>query len=121
MTEFVSRWLSFKPSETPIDRPDKTERISSVSSVKASSSDLKRFLPPSEGEQSPCTPLDAAIIASEASRRSLDEIETRLARLKVNALDPAATLLDHQLVRDWTAIRDAKRAGKQAASASRRA
>ncbi len=60
-------------------------------------------------------PLDPAIITSEAGRRSLDENERRLARLTAQAAAPSATALDRQLVRDWTAIQDAKRAGRQAA------
>lgn len=53
-------------------------------------------------------PLDPAISESEASRRPLHEIERRLARVTERAGNPAATALDRQLARDWTAIRDAK-------------
>lgn len=53
--------------------------------------------------------LDAAIIASEAGRRPPDEIENRLRRLTARAAEPTATPRDHQLARDWTAIREAKR------------
>lgn len=66
-------------------------------------------------EKSPYAPLDALIVASEAERRPLDEIEVRLARRAAHGAEPDATPLDHQLVADWTAIRDAKLAGRQAA------
>ena len=59
--------------------------------------------------------LDAAIIASEADRRSLTEIEARLARVTDRAGAPDCTALDRQLVRDWAAIRAAKIAGRNAA------
>lgn len=59
----------------------------------------------------PFAPIDDIIAGFRAGRRSLDEIETRLARLTARANQPEATDLDRALVRDWTAIRDAKRAG----------
>lgn len=60
-------------------------------------------------------PLDAAISASEAGRRSVVEIEARLARLTAQAASPNATGLDRQLVADWTAIHRVKLSGEQAA------
>lgn len=65
-------------------------------------------------EISPYPPLDASIVASEAERRPLEEIEARLTRLVARAADPDATPLDRQLVADWTAIRRAKVAGADA-------
>jgi len=55
-------------------------------------------------------PLDAAIVASETGRRPLDEIERRLARVTKRAASPLASALDKQLLRDWSAILQAKRA-----------
>lgn len=68
-----------------------------------------------KSEKSPYAPLDEVIAASEAGRRSVDEIERRLARLVAQAAEPEATPLDRQLVRDWTAIRDAKLSSCEAA------
>lgn len=62
--------------------------------------------------------LDAGILDSEAGRRPLADIETRLARLTAIATRPTATSLDRQLVRDWTAIRDAKYRQRQATERS---
>src|SRR5688572_30113310 len=107
MTEFVSRWLAAEPAEpaeTQNQRTDKTDRINSVSSVSGSNVDSER-----------CEPLDSAIIANEAGRRSLEEIKCRLDRLTAQAASPTATDLDRQLVADWAAIRDAKLAGEQVA------
>ncbi len=59
--------------------------------------------------------LDSAIIASEAGKHPLAAIEHRLARVTARASAPDASPLDRQLVRDWTAIRDAKAAGRDAA------
>ncbi len=59
--------------------------------------------------------LDEVIVASEAGRRPLDEIENRLMRLTARAAEPTASPRDHQLVRDWTAICNAKRQGREAA------
>ncbi len=63
----------------------------------------------------PFAPLDSAIAASEAGRRSLAEIESRLARVTARATDPAATALDRQVARDWTAIHRVKLSGERAA------
>ncbi len=54
-------------------------------------------------------PLDDVIIASEAERYSLEKIEACVARLTDQTRRPEATPLKHQALRDWTAIRDAKR------------
>ena len=104
MAEFTSRWLSPEPAKTAICVTDKTDRIGFVSFVSASHRNFERF-----------SPLDAAIIASEAGRRPLAEIENRLRRLTARAAAPTATPRDHQLARDWTAIREAKRQGREAA------
>ncbi len=53
-------------------------------------------------------PLDPAIVTSEARRRSLEEIEARLARQTEAAARPTATALDRHLARDWTMIRAVK-------------
>lgn len=60
-------------------------------------------------------PLDDLITASEAGRRSLAEIESRLGRLTAIAASPTATALDRQLILDWTAIRAANLAGRESA------
>ncbi|MDQ3692071.1 MAG: hypothetical protein M3464_00375 [Chloroflexota bacterium] len=52
-------------------------------------------------------PLDEGIIESFAHRNSREMIEACVARLTAHAADPAATALDHQVLRDWLAIRDA--------------
>lgn len=61
------------------------------------------------------SPLDAAIITSEAGKHSLADIARRLARVAARAGAPDATPLDTQLVRDWTAIQTVKVAGRAAA------
>jgi hypothetical protein len=55
------------------------------------------------------TPLDRATISSNAAKHPLAGIEERLARLTARTAAPDATALDHQLVRDWSVIRAAKR------------
>lgn len=111
MSEFVSRWLtpSGSPEKTPEttkSRTDGTDRSAFVSSVSTAKEDLGGFPPPG-----PFAPLDPVIAGSEASRRSLAEIEARLSRLTATAARQEATPLDRQLVADWRAIRDAKLAG----------
>lgn len=60
-------------------------------------------------------PLDRDIAEGESDRYSLDEIEVRLARATARAADPAATAIDHQVVRDWIAIRNLKLTEERAA------
>ena len=56
-------------------------------------------------------PLDRDLIRSTARSHTTHQIEARLARLTARAAAPDATAQDHQLVRDWTAIRAAKLVG----------
>ncbi len=112
MTEFASRWMS--PAAPPEKTPkttnrvtDKTIKTGSVGFDGASKGQIGRFSPPG-----PFAPLDAVIAKSGAGRHPLGEIEARLSRLTATAARPGATPLDRQLLRDWTAIRDAKLAGR---------
>ncbi len=60
-------------------------------------------------------PLDEVIAASEADRRPLKEIETRLQRLEERAAAPDATELERAVADDWQRIRAAKLSERQAA------
>ena len=53
-------------------------------------------------------PLDEVIADSEASRRTLADIEVRLERLTAIAAQPGASSLNRQLIEDWTKILAAK-------------
>ncbi|MDQ3694363.1 MAG: hypothetical protein M3464_12140 [Chloroflexota bacterium] len=132
MSEFVSRWLTppgypEKTPETTKSSTAKTDKSTSVSSVSPPNGDFGRFSTPNAGWPTDAewpgetgdapppavltgfAPLDDVIIASEAERYSLEQIEVCVARLTDQARRPEATPLERQSLQDWLAIRDAKR------------